>query len=260
MNQTCHHPHSPLWYCSCFVEYLHLYLCHLCPFFLFLSCNSVRIHPLLLPYRMLPLLSLEQKGSGPSSPPLLPPPAPSHLLLCTRSPVLLCLTPDLHNRPFVEGMPTSSSVFSVLLCVCRETETKLRCFFSRPLTCDAFVHSGRYRECALCEECVWATVSQGFFNERVHVWEFVITHDSSVLWSPGGSRPGESRQPCVSLYFPANICSLKKKWANKRGSTELWPHFSSHPKCVNAFPKSWFFALICTYFPSDLPKLNQTSC
>lgn len=98
-------------------------------FFLFLSCDSVRIHPLLLPYRMLPLLSLEQKGSGPSSSPLLPPPAPSLLLLCNRSPVLLCLTPDLHNRPFVEGMPTSCSVLPVLLCVCRETETKLRCFF-----------------------------------------------------------------------------------------------------------------------------------
>lgn len=69
-----------------------------------------------------------------------------------------------------------------------------------------------------------ATVSQGFFNERVHVWKLVITHDSSVLWFPGCTRPGGSHQPCVCLYFSANIsgemASLKEKWASKRGGTE----------------------------------------
>lgn len=95
---------------------------------------------------------------------------------------------------------------------------------STTLTCHVCVHSDGYGECALCEECVSATVSEGFCNERVHVWRFVITHDSSVLWFPGCPRPGGSRQPCVSLYFSANISgkigSLKEKWASKRGSSE----------------------------------------
>lgn len=61
-------------------------------------------------------------------------PPPSCLLhlpltcsFCNLSPVLLCLTPPgLHNQSFVKRMPTSCSVFSVLLGVCCETEPKWR--------------------------------------------------------------------------------------------------------------------------------------
>lgn len=77
-----------------------------------------------------------------------------------------------------------------------------------PPTCDAFVHPGRYRACALCEECLVAAVSQVSFNERVRVWKFVITHDSSVLWFPNCTHPGGSRQMCIPLYFPANLHPL----------------------------------------------------
>lgn len=166
---------------------------------------------------MLPLLSLEQKGSGPSSSTSLPPSCLHQLPPACSSPVLLRLTPaHLRNPSFVERMPTSCSVFSVLPRVCCETEPTL--------TCPACVYSDSSWECVLCEECVSATVSQGFFNERVHVWKFVITHNSSVLRFPGCTRPGGSRPPCVSLYFSANIsgkmASLKEKWASKWGSTE----------------------------------------
>lgn len=49
---------------------------------------------------------------------------------------------------------------------------------------------------------VWGLQSarQGFSNDRVHVWKFAITHDSSLLWFPRCNCPGESCHPCVSLF------------------------------------------------------------
>lgn len=67
-NQPFCHPCSSPCGIACVLFKTSICICVICVFFfLFLSCNSVRIHPLLLPYRMLPLLSLEQKGSGPTS-------------------------------------------------------------------------------------------------------------------------------------------------------------------------------------------------
>lgn len=140
-----------------------------CLLFLFLLLlllfhNSVWIHSLLLPNRMLQNLSLEQKGSGPS----LRPPAFRVLSLSrvsNSSPVPLCLTPpNLHNKSVFKCMPPSwssslapcSGVFVVKL----KNQFKV----STTLTHHIFTHSDSCVLCATsvlqCEECVRPAVSQ----------------------------------------------------------------------------------------------------
>lgn len=111
-----------------------------------------------------------------------------------------------------------------------------------------FVHPGRYRECALCEECL---VSQVSFNERVRVWKFVIIHDSSVLWFPSCTHRGGSLQMCVPLYFPAKSTSTHKK---KGAAPNIKPSFSLIP---NFFQISTLLSALI--FPSDVPKLRLCS-
>lgn len=95
-----------------------------------------------------------------------------------------------------------------------------------------------------------ATVSQVSFNERVRVWKFVITHDSSVLWFPSCNHPGGSRQMCI--FQQIYIHSGKKKGPINGTALTFFP---SHPKL---FPNldSLLSALL---FPSDVPKVHLCS-
>lgn len=188
-----------------------------CPI-LFLPCNSVWIHPFLLPYRMLPLLSLEQKGSGPSLPPSLPPSG----LLCALTntsfrnslPLLVCLTSsNLHNESPFEMHALLMQLFSMSVVKLKESTTFK---VSSKLTRHTFTHSDSllvefmWRAGAWARSmlgmCVWGPQSQlprsqGFSNDRLGFSKLapVITHDPSVLRFPRCTHPRESWQPCVSF-------------------------------------------------------------
>lgn len=145
-------------------------------FMLHCSVDSVRNHPLLLPYRMLPLLPLEQKGTGHL---LLPP----HWLLCAPSntrfhnfvPVLLL--PLFRCMPLSQPLPVGAALCSLLVSLLVHLHGR--------------VHG---KGCSIWR-MLWpqslASISMGFFNERVHISQLVpvITHDPSVLRFTSTPKP-----------------------------------------------------------------------